>query len=204
MARRRDYHHGDLRRALLDAALALFADRGRFDFTMRELARAAGVTHNAPYRHFEDRWALLDALAVEGFEALRERCLAAVSPRSLLARDPRTRVVLLGEAYVGFAADHPNHFRLMFLRPIEGASPELAKAARASFAVLQAAVADAAASRHLRSGLSEQDVTLTAWSLVHGIACLVVGGQLPKRAISARIASVSAIFAGGAFTRGRR
>jgi hypothetical protein len=63
MQARADYHHGNLRRALLDAALALFAERGRFDFTMRELARAAGVTHNAPYRHFADRWALLDALA---------------------------------------------------------------------------------------------------------------------------------------------
>jgi AcrR family transcriptional regulator len=201
VASRRDYHHGDLRRALLDAALALFAERGRFDFTMRELARAAGVTHNAPYRHFEDRWALLDTLAAEGFEKLRELCLAAASRPSPDAKDPRTRVIRLGEAYVGFAADHPNHFRLMFLRPIGLASPELAKAARASYAVLEEAIAAAAAGGHLRAGLSAQDVTLTAWSLVHGVASLVVGGQLPKRALKARIASVTDVFASGAFNR---
>src|SRR5258707_1754681 len=108
------YHHGNLQRALLDAALALFAERGRFDFTMRELARAAGVTHNAPYRHFADRWALLDALAAEGFVLLRDRCLEAGTAH---AGDPRTQVRMLGEAYVGFAAAHPDHFRLMFLRP---------------------------------------------------------------------------------------
>ncbi|HEY2514022.1 MAG TPA: TetR/AcrR family transcriptional regulator, partial [Polyangiaceae bacterium] len=174
----------------------LFAERGRFDFTMRELARAAGVTHNAPYRHFEDRWALLDALAAEGFERLRERSLAAASPHP---RDARTRVVKLGEAYVGFAADHPDHFRLMFLRPLADASPEVAKAARASFALLEAAIADAAKAGQLRRGTSEKDVTLTAWSLVHGIASLVVGGQLPKKALPARIASVTEIFARGAF-----
>ena len=198
VATRRDYHHGDLRRALLDAALALFAERGRFDFTMRELARAAGVTHNAPYRHFADRWALLDALAAEGFERMRERSLAAASP---LAPDPRTRIVRLGEAYVRFAADHPDHFRLMFLRPLHDASPELAKAARASFALLEGAIADAAKGGYLQRGLSEKDVTLTAWSLVHGVASLVVGGQLPKKALHARIASVTEIFASGAFAR---
>jgi AcrR family transcriptional regulator len=201
VAARRDYHHGNLRRALLDAALELFGERGRFDFTMRELARAAGVTHNAPYRHFADRWALLDALAAEGFEKLRERSLEAASPH---ATDPKARIVTLGEAYVGFAADHPSHFRLMFLRPIEGAAPDLQKAARASFAVLEAAIADAASGGHLRAGLAERDVALTAWSLVHGVASLVVGGQVPRRALKARIAWVTDIFAGGAFTRAKR
>jgi len=197
---RRVYHHGDLRRALLDGVLALFAERGRFDFTMRELARAAGVTHNAPYRHFKDRWALLDALAAEGFEELRMRYLEAAALHARRARDPRARVVKMGVAYVGFAADHPNHFRLMFLRPLEGASPELGEAARATFAVLREAISDAAAAGYLRSGVAEDDVALTAWSLVHGIASLVVGGQLRRGALTARIAE---IFAGGAFVRGK-
>jgi AcrR family transcriptional regulator len=202
VASRRSYHHGNLGRALLDAALALFAERGRFDFTMRELARAAGVTHNAPYRHFADRWALLDALAAEGFAMLRERCLAAAAPHE---DDPRARVQKLGEAYVAFAGEHPNHFRLMFLRPIEEATPELAKAARASFAVLEDAVEAARARSMLRAGLTKRDVALAAWSLVHGLASLVVGGQLSgsMRATRAHAAALAAVFADGAFVRAR-
>jgi AcrR family transcriptional regulator len=195
VAARRSYHHGNLRRALLDAALALFAERGRFDFTMRELARAAGVTHNAPYRHFADRDALLDALAAEGFELLRTRSFADAEGDA----DARTRVAKLGAAYVGFAAEHPSHFRLMFLRPLEGASPELAKSAKASFAVLERAIADAASAGQLRAGLAPRDVALAAWSLVHGVASLVVGGQIGRRALKARIDGIADVFTGGAF-----
>jgi AcrR family transcriptional regulator len=196
MADGRLYHHGNLRRALMDAALALFAERGRFDFTMRELARAAGVTHNAPYRHFEDRWALLDALAAEGFVLLREASLVAASPHSA---DPRARVSKLGEAYIAFAAAHPHHFRLMFLRPIDGASSELAVAAQASFALLEEAIDDAKEQGYLRPGLGKRDAVITAWSLVHGVASLVVGGQLPPRALKNRVAAITEVFASGAF-----
>src|SRR4051812_30399531 len=104
------YHHGNLRRALLDAALELISERDGVDFTMRELARHAKVTHNAPYRHFDGKDALLAALAVEGFSTLRER----LAGKAANAADPRTRVRDLGESYVMFAVEHPHHFRLMF------------------------------------------------------------------------------------------
>ncbi len=199
MTARTDYHHGNLRRALLDAALALFAERGHFDFTMRELARAAGVTHNAPYRHFEGRGALLDALAEEGFVLLREQTLStAASSRD---DDPRVRVARLGEGYVRFAAEHPQHFRLMFLRPLPGAAPDLARAARASFAPLEEAIEAARSQGVLRAGLRKQDVALAAWSLVHGFASLVVGGQLAssKRARRGQIEALTSVFTDGAF-----
>ncbi len=195
---RAEYHHGNLRRALLDAALALFAERQRFDFTMRELARAAEVTHNAPYRHFADRWALLDALAADGFALLREEQLAAAKDH---VGDPRTRVAKLGEGYVRFAEAHPHHFRLMFLRPLRGASAELARAARTTFLPLEEAIADAEARGLLRPGLKKRDLAVAAWSLVHGLASLVVGGQLPltRRGLRGRIDALTTVFTEGAF-----
>lgn len=199
MTAKSEYHHGNLRRALLDAALALFAERGRFDFTMRELARAAGVTHNAPYRHFADRWALMDALAEEGFVRMRETTLAtAASSRD---DDARVWIARLGEGYVRFAAEHPHHFRLMFLRPLKGASGDLARAARASFAPLEEAIEDARAKGLLRAGLRKQDVAVAAWSLVHGVASLVVGGQLSasQRGLRGRIDALTSVFIDGAF-----
>jgi AcrR family transcriptional regulator len=200
---RAEYHHGNLRRALLDAALALFAERQRFDFTMRELARAAQVTHNAPYRHFADRWALLDALAAEGFALLREEQLATAKDH---VRDPRARIAKLGEGYVRFAETHPHHFRLMFLRPLRGASKELAAAARTTFLPLEEAIADAEARGLLRPGLKKRDLAVAAWSLVHGLASLVVGGQLPlsARGLRGRIAALTTVFTEGAFVGGRK
>jgi AcrR family transcriptional regulator len=196
------YHHGNLRKALLDAALALFAERGRFDFTMRELARAAGVTHNAPYRHFADREALLDALAADGFVELRARSLAAMEGE----KDPRERVGKLGEVYVRFALAQPHHFRLMFMRPIAEASGELAAPAHASFAVLEDAIRDAADLGLLREGLDMRDVVVSAWSLVHGLASLAVSGQVPQsaRAIRRYTHALGEVFAGGAFVGPRR
>jgi len=195
---RRAYHHGNLRQVLLQSALRLYAERQRFDFTMRELARVAGVTHNAPYRHFVDRWALCDALAAEGFGLLREALVAAGAAHE---DDPRARVARLGEAYVDFAIAHGDHFRLMFLRPLRDAAPELDRAARASFAVLEEAVADAHARGLLRDGLPPRQVVATAWALVHGVASLVVGGQLSPSARTLRphLATATAIFESGAF-----
>jgi AcrR family transcriptional regulator len=199
------YHHGNLRRALMDAALALFAERGTLDFTVRELARAAGVTHNAPYRHFADKTAILAALAKEGFAMLAEESERACAP--LRARkgphDARARIEALGTAYVRFAVAHPTHFRLMFTHPLADAKrsdPTLAEAARASFAALHDAVADAAG--EVRSGLAVRDVTLAAWALVHGLATLLVNGQLPGE--EARLADhtnrLARIFFDGALT----
>jgi len=195
---RADYHHGDLRRALLDSALKLFAERGRFDFTMRELARSVGVTHNAPYRHFEDRWALQNALAAEGFALMRERSLLLAAREK---GDPRARIARLGEGYVRFALENPHTFQLMFLRPIKGASTDLSRAARDCFAPLEEAIANAAALGMLRPELRKQEVALSAWALVHGLASLAVGGQIAvsPRALRARIDAMTLVFTAGAF-----
>ena len=95
------YHHGDLRQAVLTKAGEVLEKEGLESLSLREVARGAGVSHNAPYRHFSDRDRLLVALIEEGFQMLLDA----------LARRPRRE---MGEAYVDFALSHPQRFRLMF------------------------------------------------------------------------------------------
>jgi AcrR family transcriptional regulator len=142
------YHHGDLRAAVLAAAGKLIEKEGLSGLSVREAARRAGVSHNAPYRHFADREALLDGLAQEGV-VLLERALAGLSGREL------------GAAYVRFACGHPQRFRLMFARRKDEMHERFAQAF--SGLGVEAKVAGAA-----------------AWSLVHGLACLILDRQLPN------------------------
>jgi AcrR family transcriptional regulator len=200
-----NYHHGNLRRALMDAAIRLVAERGSLDFTMRELARAAGVTHNAPYRHFDDREALLAALAEEGFVRLKARCLA---DRPDLAAGPRAAICALGRAYVEFAVEASHIFRLMFGETTarsRAGRPALARAARASFAVLEEAIAACRSNGTLRADLDPREATLAAWSLVHGFASLLVAGQVPPSwatgaARARHIEALAGVFLDGALT----
>lgn len=192
---KRAYHHGNLRRALLDAALALFAARGTFDFTLRELAREAGVTHNAPYRHFASKGELLAALRVEGFAALAAACeeaLAAAAP------DPRARVRALGEAYVRFALDHRHAFRLMLYDPL-GAEPAPREAGGA-FALLERTIEEGRRAGAVRRDLSAREIALGAWALVHGLASLAVEGQVPVdgRRLARYVEVTDALFFDGA------
>lgn len=171
------YHHGDLRRALLDAANAILAETGRWDFSLREVARRAGVSHNAPYRHFADKEALLAAIGVAGFEALN----LATSAAAKGATDPVGTIRALGEAYIRFGLSHPALYRLMFgqgLPSAEGLSPALKEAigvarARLRDVVLWGARTDA----FCVDPENADDVTaavVAAWSLVHGFTFLTI------------------------------
>lgn len=153
------YHHGDLRTALLQAAGDLLEEQGVSALSLREAARRAGVSHNAPYRHFPDREALLAALATEGFRSLGE---------SLKGRGGRE----MGEAYVRFALAHPNRFRLMFGGLVEGGKhPGLRSAASATYDALVAAF------REQRDIADPEMAAAAAWSLVHGLAQLLLDGH---------------------------
>jgi AcrR family transcriptional regulator len=191
----RGYHHGNLRRALLDAALALFAERGTFDFTFRELARAADVTHNAPYRHFQGKDELLQALRAEGLARLAE-----LEHEALLTAgdDPRARVAALGEAYVRFAVGEPAVFRLVLAHPFSEAGPE-ARGAE-SYTLLERAIEEGRQKGAVRTDLSARELALAAWSLVHGIASLLVSGHVPAgpKRIKGYVALLSTVFFDGA------
>jgi len=177
------YHHGDLRRTLLDSAQAILAETGRWDFSLREVARRAGVSHNAPYRHFADKEALLAALGVAGYEALGERSTVAIAgldaPVALLAA--------LGNAYIGFGVAHPALYRLMFgqaLPNIEGLPATLLEAigvARGGLrAVVLAGAKDGSFAINPNDASQVSAASVAAWSLVHGLTLLTID-QLVQR-----------------------
>lgn len=197
----RAYHHGNLRRVLLDAALALFAERGTFDFTFRELARAADVTHNAPYRHFAGRAELLDALRAEALVRLAQLEHEALERAG---DEPRARVSALGEAYVRFALSEPVVFRLVLAQPLEDGDGQTSLARGAeSYRLLERTLEEARQSGVARTDLSAKELALAAWALVHGIASLLASGRLPAspQRIKGYVALLSEIFFEGAGSR---
>ncbi|MBK5994323.1 MULTISPECIES: TetR/AcrR family transcriptional regulator [Streptomyces] len=160
----RTYHHGDLRRAILSAALDAIAAEGTAALSLRDLARRAGVSHAAPAHHFKDRTGLLTAVAAEGY-ALFADALAG-------APDLRER----GVAYVRFAATHPAHFHVMFQPDLYRADdPDLLSAQARATDALRAGVADLPP-----GGRGEDDrlAGVAAWSLAHGFATLLLSGNL--------------------------
>lgn len=175
MRSKRSYHHGDLREALLRAAIDLVADVGPRGFTLREVARRAGVSHNAPYRHFRDKEELIAAVAAEGFRELTRAMLeAAASQPTALDRLKRS-----GLAYVAFALRRPEHFTVMFDTPFSSADyPECAEAAEEAFGTLVRFIEVCQQDRALPPGDTLRRA-LAAWSLVHGIAKLAVAKRLP-------------------------
>ena len=177
--RRERYHHGDLRRALLDAALKLVRRGGTPALTLRAAARLAGVSQAAPYRHFADKQALLAAVAEEGFRAMTAAMRGAVSGHG---DEPLLKFRALGLAYVEFACGHPAHFRVMFGPELADRSthPSLADAAAEAFTLLVAAVAHCQTAGFAREG-DPEELAVTAWSTVHGLSALIVNGQLGGR-----------------------
>lgn len=161
----RGYHHGDLRRALLTAAVEVIREAGPGAVNLRELARRTGVSHAAPQHHFGDKVGLLTALAQEGYELLAEALAGA--GEDLLAA---------GAAYVRFAVGHPAHFQVMFQPNLyRRDDPGVAAAAARTRSALYAGL------RNLPRPPGEQALAaVAAWSIVHGFATLWLGGGLPS------------------------
>jgi AcrR family transcriptional regulator len=172
---RRRYHHGDLKKALIDAALEQIARDGIRALSLRELARRTGVSHTASYRHFPSKESLLAAIAEQGFRRLSASMRAAMLPQ---ARDPVAALKASGVAYVEFAVSHPDHLNVMFSVRIASADyPGLAEAAKEAYALLTSTVEEGVRAGGLRRA-DERTITLAAWSIVHGLAQLITGGQL--------------------------
>jgi AcrR family transcriptional regulator len=168
------YHHGDLRRSLMDAALAIVAEGGVSSLSLREAARRAGVSSAAPYHHFASLEALAEALCDEGFEAL---AAAGVEALAAAGSDAGDRLGALGRSYVRFARSHPAHFRLMFSGPSNPAHKLDAERPLASFEQLVSAVREAQAQRLAPPG-DPTPLVLLAWTVVHGLATLSIDGPL--------------------------
>jgi AcrR family transcriptional regulator len=177
MSTRKPYHHGNLREALLEASIQLIGEIGPTAFTLREVARRAGVSHNAPYRHFHDKNALLAAVAAQGYDELTEAMTKAAGQHVT----PRDRLKHAGLAYIAFALRRPEHFTVMFDAPLPPQEhPDAAQASKRSFSVLLDLVH---ACQDKEQSLPQDPLpfALLAWSMVHGIAKLAITDRLPYR-----------------------
>lgn len=171
------YHHGDLRRALLDASLALVQAKGVSALSLREVARRASVSHAAPYHHFADKAALMQAIRAEGFELLHAQMAGEQAEARRGAGDaPGERLAAAGRGYVRFALGHPGHFRVMF-RPEMGASRATSAGGKRAYELLRDAVIACEKARLAPAG-QHGVLVLAAWSLVHGFASLWLDGPL--------------------------
>lgn len=171
----RPYHHGNLKPALLQAGLSLIAETGPQGFTLREVARRAGVSHNAPYRHFRDRDELLAAVAAQGFERLN----VAMNRSAARGSSPEDRLRLCGRGYVTFALRWPQHFLVMFDLPSFGEKyPDYAQASELAFGTLRKLIVDCQEKGALPKG-DPEPLALLAWVMAHGVSKLAISGHLP-------------------------
>jgi AcrR family transcriptional regulator len=172
-ARRDSYHHGNLREALVAAALVLIGERGPGGFSFAEVARAAGVSPAAPYRHFRDRNALVAEIARQGYERFAddlERAWAEGRP------DPVTAIENVGKAYLAFARREPASYAAMFETgfPLEE-DAMLLRASERAFGVLRRAAEFACASHRGGARPPALMVALHLWAMAHGITALFIG-----------------------------
>lgn len=187
----------DLRRTLLDASVDLLAKEGLEAFSMREVARRAGVSHQAPYHYFSDREAILAEIVVEGFQRLRVDMQKAMAG----AVKPSERLQAIGETYVAFALAHPAHFKLMFRSELVSTDDhdEAHRCASSAFDLLVSVVNDVV--RESR-GRADSSLVLAAWGMAHGLATLMLEGKLGEKFGATKKAQAAAVNAAlGAFTK---
>lgn len=172
MARKNSYHHGDLRKALVDAAAALAAEQGSDAVSLRDVARRAGVSHAAPYHHFNSKAELLHAVALEGFRLMDVEMHAAMVRHH--KGSPYDRLAALGQAYIRFAARHPHYFKAMYRGVMPNKKfPDPDDHGHKNFNGLVRAVQDCLGETG-KPGRKTMDKVLTAWAIVHGMATLWV------------------------------
>ena len=177
----RGYHHGNLKEALVRAALDLIAEKGPAGFTFADAARSAGVSPAAPYRHFRDRDALLADVARRGFEEFSAALAKAWDDGR---PDTMTAFDRLGRAYLAFAKGEPSYYSAMFEAGVPlDADPELREVSERAFAVLRAAAERLVAQIPSGARPPALMVALHVWSMTHGIASLFSRGDAARRAL---------------------
>jgi AcrR family transcriptional regulator len=189
----RPYHHGDLRRALLDQAERTVRERGVQELSLRELARDVGVSHGAPRRHFPDRQALLDALAANGFGRLGDELRVAHDDAG---EDFETRLRATATAYVRFATRDAALLELMFAGKHSEESGALHEAAERAFAVMFELIEQGQAEGALEGGDPER-VGLVLFATIQGIAALVTSGIVPSEQLGELVSDATAHFLRG-------
>lgn len=163
------YHHGDLRRAVLDEALRVVAATGPESLSLRAIAAAIGVSHTAPRHHFGSRDGLLTAIATEGFDGLADALVAT--------RESGGTFLDVGVAYVEYGTSHPAHFAVMFAPDLLLEDPELTRASERAFGELRGGVEALSADGRIEDAHA---AVVAGWSLVHGLTTLALSGNLER------------------------
>ena len=173
------YHHGDLRRSLIEAGLELVKEGQEASFSLREVAKLAGVSHNAPYHHFADKRDLLIAVAVVGYETLT----ASIAEATASSEEAKSALFASGRAYIQFGLENPGLYQVMFsaaLNGPDGRPKAVAEAGTATRAGLEEILRRGARAGVFSSSLlrtSElKTAAFTAWSTVHGFTMLAIEG----------------------------
>jgi AcrR family transcriptional regulator len=182
----RPYHHGDLRRAVVKAALEILRETQSLEFSLRELARRAGVSHNAPYKHFADKRELLAAVSAAGFEMLAKRMTSEIAGLSR----PREQLFAMLRAYIDHGVENPALYSLMFGSYLSGPGRsrpaiELAEAEKAKSLLAGVIIAGGLGRTIPDAPRNERKIAgaiLACWSLVHGLTLLLADGLVgPKK-----------------------
>ena len=184
----RPYHHGDLKRVVIETAQDMLREEKGWQFTLREVARRAGVSHAAPYKHFPDKGALLAELAMLGFNELRAEISAALHKP---LKSARAEFLAAAKAYIHFGTINPSLYRLMFSADVDKkVFSKLDEAAAAAFAELLGIL-----ERGQNSGAFQKQPVrgqaAATWALVHGLTLLAIDGQLLPEKVGAKPADAA-------------
>ncbi|MFT8276376.1 TetR/AcrR family transcriptional regulator [Kerstersia gyiorum] len=171
----RPYHHGDLKRALIDTAMAMLHEDKNWQFTLREVARRAQVSHAAPYKHFADKAALLKEVSLIGFDQLRAALARATDAGEASLR---AAIFAMAQGYICFATTNPGLYRLMFSADAgSGTEIHLSERALSTLGILVDLLERGQADGQLRPGDVRAQVA-ACWAMVHGLALLSMDGLL--------------------------
>ncbi len=171
------YHHGDLKNALIKSGIEILSKEGASGLSLRKAARKVGVSHSAPYAHFSDKQALIAAISTQGFKRLYEQIRAAVEA---FRGDPGRQLVEAGWAYVQFAVNDPDHFKITLSSVLEKEReyPDFVEISRKNFLQVVEIITACQSAGILRAGPPDL-LALSVWSCVHGFVSLLLEGQVP-------------------------
>jgi AcrR family transcriptional regulator len=187
----RPYHHGDLRRVIVRAALEILGETQSLEFSLRELARRAGVSHNAPYKHFADKGELLAAVSAAGFDALAKQAGDEIARID----SPHAQLLAMLRIYIRYGVNNPALYRLMFGGYLSGpgaSRPAIERAAADKIRVLlERTIVDGALGHPIpktpRNLHKIAGAILACWSLIHGLTLLMADGLVGPRAKSDKL-----------------
>ena len=171
------YHHGNLKIALIEAGLEILSQEGENKLSLRKVARAVGVSHAAPYRHFANKEALIAAIAEEGYQKLEKRMKDALAQ---FPSDSGSQLIELGCAYVKFALENPNQLRVMFTDFSEDCELETGD----TFILLVDTIKKGQDADYIAAGDVIQ-FALTLWATVHGLSILLIENKIPQVTLGA-------------------